>query len=174
MKNRGAKSFCFWKVLIWLVLVFAGHIVSAANIGIYPGSFDPIHTGHLEVARSALIKLKLDAVYLMPNGTNPRKPNMSPIKARAEIIKAALKEQNLEQIKLFPVEKLKSRLRPAIQKMRQLEFLSLQEKVFPTIVSIKFWGPILFLRFFRDRDTKELIETGAWQSAIGQELKQKR
>ncbi len=83
-------------------------VVYAARIGIYPGSFDPIHIGHLEVARSALVKLQLDAVYLMPNGTNPRKPNMSAIELRAELIEAALNDYDDERLRLFPIAEIEA------------------------------------------------------------------
>ena len=41
---------------------------SAARIGLIGGSFDPPHRAHLELARSALHALRLDAVWLIPAG----------------------------------------------------------------------------------------------------------
>jgi nicotinate-nucleotide adenylyltransferase len=35
------------------------------RIGLFPGSFDPIHDGHIEVARAALEQLELDELYFM-------------------------------------------------------------------------------------------------------------
>ena len=40
----------------------------AARIGLLGGSFDPPHRAHLELARSALRALPLDAVWLIPAG----------------------------------------------------------------------------------------------------------
>ena len=40
----------------------------AARIGLLGGSFDPPHRAHLELARSALRALQLDAVWLIPAG----------------------------------------------------------------------------------------------------------
>lgn len=37
------------------------------NIGILGGSFDPIHVGHLNMAKEALKYLSLDKIYLEPN-----------------------------------------------------------------------------------------------------------
>lgn len=110
-KSKSTKKLMFPKNLkkLCIAILFVATfpcLVFGAKIGIYPGSFDPIHIGHLEVARSALEKLDLDAVYIMPNGANPRKPNMSPIRVRAAIIEAALKEQGIEQIKLFSIKKI--------------------------------------------------------------------
>lgn len=87
-------------------LILCSDTIFAARIGIYPGSFDPVHIGHLEVARSALVKLKLDAVFFMPNGSNPRKPQMSPIKQRAEILKAAFTDYKQPGFKLFPIDEI--------------------------------------------------------------------
>ena len=35
------------------------------NIGIYGGTFDPVHEGHLKVVQSVLSKLKLDVLYVV-------------------------------------------------------------------------------------------------------------
>ena len=37
------------------------------KIGILGGSFDPIHVGHLNMAKEALKYLSLDKIYLDPN-----------------------------------------------------------------------------------------------------------
>ena len=43
------------------------------SIALYGGSFDPIHSGHLAVARSALKRFALDRIYFIPSGTPPHK-----------------------------------------------------------------------------------------------------
>ena len=43
------------------------------RLGIYGGTFDPVHLGHLLLARDALEKLKLDAVLFVPCGQSPLK-----------------------------------------------------------------------------------------------------
>ena len=43
------------------------------RIGIYGGSFNPPHIGHLEAARSAVRTLKLDKLLLIPTGLAPHK-----------------------------------------------------------------------------------------------------
>ena len=44
-----------------------------ARIGIFGGTFDPVHRGHLAVARAALRRLKLDKFYFIPAGVSPHK-----------------------------------------------------------------------------------------------------
>jgi len=39
------------------------------KIGIFGGSFNPIHRGHIEMANLAIEKLNLDRLYLVPVGT---------------------------------------------------------------------------------------------------------
>lgn len=47
--------------------------------GILGGTFDPVHLGHLHIARAALDELGLDRVVFLPDGDPPHKePNCSP------------------------------------------------------------------------------------------------
>jgi len=43
------------------------------HIGIMGGSFNPVHYGHLRVARDANCRLALDAMYIMPAARSPLK-----------------------------------------------------------------------------------------------------
>lgn len=43
------------------------------KIGILGGSFDPIHNGHLHMAKAAYEQYELDEVWLIPNGHAPHK-----------------------------------------------------------------------------------------------------
>jgi len=43
------------------------------NVALYGGSFDPVHLGHLEVARAAAAKFKLERVYFVPADVQPLK-----------------------------------------------------------------------------------------------------
>lgn len=44
-----------------------------ARIGVFGGTFDPIHLGHLILAEEARVQLGLDRVYLVPAGDPPHK-----------------------------------------------------------------------------------------------------
>ena len=43
------------------------------RIALYGGTFDPIHHGHLILARDALETLELDRVVFIPAGLSPHK-----------------------------------------------------------------------------------------------------
>ncbi len=45
------------------------------RIGLYGGSFDPVHLGHLLVAQAAREELKLDKIFFIPAAQSPFKPD---------------------------------------------------------------------------------------------------
>jgi nicotinate-nucleotide adenylyltransferase len=62
------------------------------RIGIFGGTFDPIHHGHLILARDALEQLGLDSVIFIPAATSPHKLTFKPASAeiRVEMLRAAI------------------------------------------------------------------------------------
>ncbi len=45
------------------------------KIGILGGTFDPIHLGHVQLAKTAYEQFHLDEMWIMPNGNPPHKKN---------------------------------------------------------------------------------------------------
>jgi len=43
------------------------------NIALFGGTFDPIHSGHVQAARAAARKFRLDRVFVIPTGKPPHK-----------------------------------------------------------------------------------------------------
>ena len=63
-----------------------------ARIGVYGGTFNPIHNTHIEIAKAALNQFKLDKVYFLVAGNPPHKDtadNISDIN-RLEMVRLAI------------------------------------------------------------------------------------
>jgi nicotinate-nucleotide adenylyltransferase len=62
------------------------------KIGLYGGSFDPVHLGHLLVAQAAVEELGLDKLFFIPAAQSPFKPENqpAPASARLQLLRLAL------------------------------------------------------------------------------------
>jgi nicotinate-nucleotide adenylyltransferase len=62
------------------------------RIGLYGGSFDPVHLGHLLVAQAAREEVGLDRIFFIPAAQSPFKPDrpLSPDKVRLQMLRLAL------------------------------------------------------------------------------------
>ena len=65
------------------------------RLGIYGGTFDPVHLGHLLLARDALEQCRLDAVLFVPCARSPFKSRAAHITdaQRVALLRAALKDE---------------------------------------------------------------------------------
>jgi len=73
------------------------------RIGILGGTFNPIHNGHLALAKAALKEFALDQVLFIPTGTPPHKPKKEIIdkEDRYRLVKLAI-----AKIKRFSVSRM--------------------------------------------------------------------
>jgi nicotinate-nucleotide adenylyltransferase len=64
----------------------------APRLGIYGGSFDPVHNAHLLVAQAALEELQLERLFFVPAARSPFKPGSEPAPAneRLRLLRLAL------------------------------------------------------------------------------------
>lgn len=65
------------------------------RLALYGGTFDPVHHGHLVLARDALEELQLDRVVFIPANLSPHKQATSPAPAalRREMLAAAIADE---------------------------------------------------------------------------------
>lgn len=77
------------------------------QIGIFGGTFNPVHTGHLVMADQVGTQLGLDKVYFMPDSTPPHVDKKEAIAAkyRVEMLAAAIKDNPLFDLELCEIER---------------------------------------------------------------------
>ncbi len=76
------------------------------RIGIFGGTFDPIHKGHLDVASAVLTAAGLDRLVFMPTGDPPHKVhrNVTPGALRLQMVRAAILEIGNSQFSVSDME----------------------------------------------------------------------
>src|SRR5580698_874075 len=88
------------------------------NIGLFGGSFDPIHRGHLALAQAAAARFELKQVLFVPNNVPPHKQKqpLTPFIHRYAMVALATEDQKLFTASLLeaPVE-MNAELRSAGQ-----------------------------------------------------------
>ncbi|MGL6225778.1 MAG: nicotinate-nucleotide adenylyltransferase [Thermoguttaceae bacterium] len=76
------------------------------RIGIFGGSFDPIHLGHLLLAETCLHVFQLNRIIFVPTGRSPHKPNQTVLRGdeRAEMINLAVSGYSEYSVSRFEIE----------------------------------------------------------------------
>lgn len=72
-------------------------MMHSRTIGVFGGTFDPIHIGHLAVAQDAAVALNLDQVLFVPNRIPPHKRHgrVSPAAERSAMVRLAIADNPL-------------------------------------------------------------------------------
>jgi nicotinate-nucleotide adenylyltransferase len=75
------------------------------RIGIFGGTFDPIHQGHLIIAEHCREQARLDEVWFMPSARPPHKarPDLTPFDKRSDMIQLAIAGNS--QFRVCEIEK---------------------------------------------------------------------
>ena len=73
------------------------------RLGIFGGSFDPVHLGHLILAETAREQLGLDGLRFLPAARSPHKPDAAPT---ADAHRVAMLELALAAQPAFALERL--------------------------------------------------------------------
>jgi len=75
------------------------------KIGIYGGSFNPVHLGHVGVAKRAIADLSLDRLIVIPANVSPFKTEHPMVWDRVELVKAAFRDIDKVTVDLREVER---------------------------------------------------------------------
>lgn len=79
--------------------------VSNKKIGIYSGTFDPIHVGHVEFALTAAEMFNLEKVILLPEKSPRQKENSTTLETRLALLDIATADYKNLDVVVLPVER---------------------------------------------------------------------
>ena len=143
------------------------------KIGIIGGTFDPIHNGHLMIAKTAYSQYHLDEIWFMPNGNPPHKEKSnigSDVEKRVEMVRLAIEGYRDFQIELY--EALKKTISYSYETMEHFVKLYPEHEFFfiigaDSLFSIEKWvhperllATCTILAAYRDEiDTREEMYT---------------
>ena len=126
------------------------------RIGIYGGTFNPLHTGHLEAARQAVTALNLDKLLLIPDRIAPHKeiPENSPTpQQRLEMLRIAVAGD--EKIEVSDIELKREGKSYTYQTILQLR----QEQ--PDARLVLLMGTDMFLTFLDWKEPEVIMANAA-------------
>ena len=75
------------------------------RIGLYGGSFNPVHLGHVGIAKRAIADLALDKLIVIPANVSPFKTEQPMPWDRVEMVKAAFRDLEKTVVDLREVER---------------------------------------------------------------------
>ena len=74
------------------------------RVGIYGGTFSPIHNGHVAAARAFMQQMWLDVLYVIPTGVTPHKPMQGDVSASDRLEMCRLAFSNVEGVIVSDME----------------------------------------------------------------------
>lgn len=78
---------------------------SCMKTGIMGGTFNPIHNGHLILAKTAYEELGLDKVLFLPSGTSYMKKNVLAAQKRIDMVRLAIADYPQFELSLVEVDR---------------------------------------------------------------------
>jgi nicotinate-nucleotide adenylyltransferase len=90
------------------------------RLGIYGGSFDPVHFGHLLVAENCREQQRLDEVWFIPAATSPHKRQRAPAEARHRVEMLHLAVGGHEPFQVSTIEIDRGGISYSVETLQQL------------------------------------------------------
>jgi nicotinate-nucleotide adenylyltransferase len=77
------------------------------RLGLFGGSFDPVHYGHLLLAELCREQCRLDEIWFLPAGVPPHKQGrpLTPAEARIEMLQLAIAGHNALSVNRYEVDR---------------------------------------------------------------------
>ena len=126
------------------------------RIGIYGGTFNPPHVGHIQAAKQAVKSLNLTKLLVIPDRIAPHKqiPGNSPTpRQRLEMLEIAL--EGSESIEVSDLELNREGISYTYQTIRQLK------AVYPDVELVLLMGTDMFLSFHTWKNPEIILENAA-------------
>lgn len=101
------------------------------KIGVFGGSFDPIHRSHIRVIEAAIQQLQLDKILVMPTANNPWKDSTGATKEqRLEMLKIALQRYEKVEICRYEIDQDSDEKNYTIDTLKHLKSLYPDDKLY--------------------------------------------
>ena len=126
------------------------------RIGIYGGTFNPPHIGHIRAAQYAVNSLKLSELLMIPSCISPHKqlPEGSPAPGqRMEMLQIAL--GNSAQIEVSDLELRRGSTSYTYETVAEVR------KLYPNAELLLFMGTDMFLSFDKWKNPEQILQNAA-------------
>lgn len=100
------------------------------RVAVFGGSFDPVHVGHLTIARRLTELFQLDEFVFLPAFHAPHKPDRKPTSAYHRFAMLAIATQNDPEILVSTLELEKGQPRYSVETMPELKVIYRGAKLF--------------------------------------------
>jgi nicotinate-nucleotide adenylyltransferase len=119
------------------------------RIGVLGGSFNPAHAGHLDIARTALRRLRLDQVWLLVSPGNPLKQaaGMQSQALRLESARALLRESGADRRQILATD-----IERGLNTRYTIDTIRVLRRRFPRVKFVWLMGADNLTQFPRWRD----------------------
>ncbi len=94
--------------------------ISKPFVAMYGGSFNPIHTGHIQLAEYFVNELNLDKLLLIPDGKPPHKSDSAMVSPQHRYNMCKLAVNGLSNIEVSPIEINREGKSYTVDTLRQL------------------------------------------------------
>lgn len=120
-------------------------------IAMYGGSFNPIHNGHIQLAKYFLNTLSLDKLLLIPDNKPPHKSDKAMISARHRFNMCKLAVNNINNIEVSDIEIKRKGKSYTVDTLRQLNV------IYPDAQLFLIMGADMFLSLHTWKNFEEIF-----------------
>ena len=122
------------------------------KIGVYGGTFNPIHNAHINLIKSFKEKLNLDKIIVIPTATPPHKQSdrLESASHRFKMCKLALKDMSFCEVSKIEIERAGNSY--TIDTLKELQILYPKSKIYLLM------GEDMFLTISRWKDSDKIFD----------------